>query len=158
MPRGFFFIIFVFSWFRPKIENFQTTAGTIAHARVSEKKSENDRIHQKVIILQCQIASFVTKEFAGFPHPKILKSLKLFSGKLGGPLLLAKWKFRAQVTIFGKYCTQYVIIQRNTKQYNTTQCHTIPYDTIQYNTIQYDAIQYNKMQHDTRRYKSVNQK
>ena len=101
--------------------------------------------------MQCQIASFVTKEFAGFPHPKILKSLKLFSGKLGGPLLLAKWKFRAQVTIFGKYCIQYEIIQRNAKQYNTIQCHTIPYDAIQYITIQYNTTPYNTTKCNTTR-------
>ena len=32
-----------------------------------------------------------------------LKSLNFFSGKLGGPLLLAKWKFRGQLNIFGKF-------------------------------------------------------
>ena len=59
----------MFSWFRPKIENLQNIARTIAYARVSEGKREireNDRIYQKVITLQSKIASFVTKEFGLF--------------------------------------------------------------------------------------------
>ena len=66
VPEQVFSFIFMFSWFRPKIGNSQTTARTIAHARFPEKTTENDRIHQKVIILQSQIASFVTKEFGVF--------------------------------------------------------------------------------------------